>query len=207
MELKVREHCSRSVVSVNILVFFLADWHFVIAGYFSFWSNKICYRFSNISGSWWSSWTWFCIYRYNIGISHEGWFSLLYQCQSYLSLDLSMTGQTFFFLERAGELHVVVLIDRKGGLNYNAETMAWVSLLLHVHLIRAKQPHPKHCSIPTMAAAPPTLLPPPASTSLPAHVSPAARDGRPAGSHQTCTGCASSRWTKLWGLTGSSCLS
>ena len=93
MELKVREHCSRSVVSVNILVFFLADWHFVIAGCFSFWSNKICYRFSNISGSWWSSWTWFCIYRYNIGISHEGWFSLLYQCQSYLSLDLFMTGQ------------------------------------------------------------------------------------------------------------------
>jgi len=107
-----------------------------------------------------------------------------------------MTGQTFFFLERAGELHVVVLIDRKSGPNYNAETTAWVSFLLHARLIRAKQPHPKHCSIPTMAAAPPTLLPPPASTSLPAHVSPAARDGRPAGSHQTCTGCASSRWTK-----------
>ena len=104
---------------------------------------------------------------------------------------------SFFFLERAGELHVVVLIDRKSGPNYNAETTAWVSFLLHARLIRAKQPHPKHCSIPTMAAAPPTLLPPPASTSLPAHVSLAARDGRPAGSHQTCTGCASSRWTKL----------
>jgi hypothetical protein len=46
-----------------------------------------------------------------------------------------------FFLERVGELRVVVLIDRKIGPSYNAESTAWVSFLLQTCLMRGKQPH------------------------------------------------------------------
>jgi len=37
-----------------------------------------------------------------------------------------------FFLERAGELRVVVLIGRKNGPNYNAEFTAWVSFFVTI---------------------------------------------------------------------------
>ena len=45
-----------------------------------------------------------------------------------------------FFLERVGELRVVVLIDRKIGPSYNAESTAQVSFLLQTRLIKGKYP-------------------------------------------------------------------
>ena len=65
------------------------------------------------------------------------------QCDALLHAvcPMCMIYSSIFFLERAGELCVVVLIDRKNGPEQNAESMAWISFSLHSRLKRCKQPH------------------------------------------------------------------
>ena len=87
-------------------------------------SNHLCGRFMT-DDTWRIS---IVIWARNHACDHQG--SRCPYCSSVAVCAHSSTS-TFFFLERAGELRVIVLIDRKIGPSYNAESMAWVSFFCY----------------------------------------------------------------------------
>jgi len=72
----------------------------------------------------------------------------------------------FFFLERAGELRVVVLIGRKNGPITMPNSRPGLVFLLQSHQLKKDTTTPSSLQHTTTAAAPPTSLPPPSSTLL-----------------------------------------
>ena len=75
-------------------------------------------------------------------------------------LDADPFMRKFFYLEHARELRVVVLIDRRIGPNYNAETTVWVSFLLQTCLKIDKQPQTKTLQHPNYGSSFPNAFAP-----------------------------------------------
>ena len=75
-------------------------------------------------------------------------------------LMLTLSCGSFFYLEHARELRVVVLIDRRIGPNYNAETTVWVSFLLQTCLKIDKQPQTKTLQHPNYGSSSPNAFAP-----------------------------------------------